>query len=144
MPVSDQGAGGRGAPGGGKDRPALWRLFRERLDAAGWLVDAPEAQRKEKEADIVDGLAQEVSRTGFGTVGIFLAEGLKPLSFITAQGLHFLTPHLGLLLGSRRVSNVACLLEDRANLERLARRLEELEEERRARPHDGRGTREPD
>jgi hypothetical protein len=92
----------------------------------------------------VDGLAREVSRAGFGAVGIFLAEGLKPLSFITAQGLHFLTPHLGLLLGSQRVSNVACLLEDRANLERLAQRLEELEEERRARPDDGRDAHGPD
>lgn len=89
----------------------------------------PEA-RQEKERQIIDNVAQEVSAAGFGAVGILMAEGGKPLSFIAAQGLHFFTPHLGLLLGDHRVSNAACLLENRDNLERLASRLEALDDRR--------------
>jgi len=69
-------------------------------------------------------------RKGLESVGIFLAEGFRPLSRLAGQGLHFLTPHLGLVFGDRRVSNLACLLEDPNNLERIASRLEELEERR--------------
>jgi len=119
-----------GAGTGRANGPGFWSELRDILDGAGSLVEAGERERKEKAAGAVDRLAGSISARGFEAVGIFLAEGAKPLWRLVSQGLHFFTPHLGLAFGDRRVSNLSCLLEDPANLERLATRLEELEERR--------------
>ncbi|MEW6032026.1 MAG: hypothetical protein AB1645_03985 [Bacillota bacterium] len=105
----------------------LWRAFGILLERAGSLQDSSETDRREKEEDIIDSFAEMVSRQGFGTAGIFMAESAKPLSYLFAQGLHFLTPHFGFILGEQRVANAASLLENRRNLERFIRRIELLE-----------------
>jgi hypothetical protein len=117
---------------GRENRSGLWGFFRTRLDDAGRLLEADETERREKEGAIIDSLATEVHRRGFGAAGVFIAESAKPLSYLVSQGLHFVTPHAGLFLGEQRFSNIACLIEDRANLERLASRLEALEAEEKA------------
>lgn len=114
----------------GRSRRSFWRTLKDSLDQAGRLVDTDPEARRSREQEIVDRMADEVSAAGFGAAGILVAEGGKPLSFIAAQGLHFFTPHLGLVLGEHRVSNVACLLESRDNLERFASRLEKLDDRR--------------
>ena len=111
------------------NRGGLWGFIRARLDQAGSLLEAEESDRRDKEDVIIDSLAAEVHRRGFGSAGVFIAETAKPLSFLVSQGLHFVTPHVGLVLNERRFSNVACVVEDRTNLERFASRLEALEAE---------------
>ncbi len=126
--VGSGGTGGLlGERAGLRSARGLWRALGILLERAGSLQDSSETDRREKEEDIIDSFAEMVSRQGFGTAGIFMAESAKPLSYLFAQGLHFLTPHFGFILGEQRVANAASLLENRRNLERFIRRIEVLE-----------------
>lgn len=113
----------------GKTR-SFWRLLWAELNAGGRLIDREEGERHDRERALVDTLAQEASRTGLGSAAIFFGEGLRPLSRLGAHALHFLTPSAGLFLGEKRLQNLACLLEDRGNLERFVDKVEELEDRR--------------
>lgn len=118
----------------------FWRTLWSKLGEGESIADAPESQRRDRENDVVDSLARDLSRAGFGSAGIFVAESAKPVAWLAGQALHFFAPSLGLLLGTTRMSNLACVLEDRENLERFARKLEELEDARAGR---GAGRSEP-
>jgi hypothetical protein len=114
----------------GKRRRSFWGVLWSELNAAGRLIDSEEGERRERERALVDVLAQEASRTGFGSAAMLIAESARPLSRLGSHALHFLTPSAGFLLGEQRLRNLACLLEDRGNLERFADKVEELEERR--------------
>lgn len=108
----------------------FWRTLFGLLDAGGPLRAGTEEERQARERRIVDKLARETARLGLGAVGIFVAEASKPLGRVGATALDLFSPSVGQLLGERRMANLACLLEDSANLERFARALEKSEEKR--------------
>jgi hypothetical protein len=60
---------------------------------------------------------------------IFFLESSKPLAFLGSQLLIFLEPFIQTLFNFRQYQRFAFLMEDRANWERLIRRVEELEAE---------------
>ncbi len=107
-----------------------WQRFWKGLDQGCRLADASAEERAAVGDRLAQDLASGLAAEGYGTVGIFLGEALKPASRIMAHALHFFTPHAGLYLGDTRVSNLACLLEDRRNLEVFVERLEELDGKR--------------
>ncbi len=108
----------------------FWKLLWSRLGEGGSLAETEAGPRLEREREMTDALAAELSRSGLEAAGIFVAETTKPLSGLAAHMLRLLTPAAGPVLGARRMSNLACLLEDRDNLERFIQKLEALEERR--------------
>ncbi len=118
-----------GSRGRGRRR-GLWRTLLSELDEAGPLLEVDDKERRKRERGIVDALARETSRAGLGSAGIFLAEGAKPLSGLVSNVMHLFSPTVGFLLGERRFSNFAFLVEDRSNLERFASQVERLDEKR--------------
>lgn len=122
-----------------KKRRGLWRFLLAKLDEGGPLLATDDEERRARERDIVDTLARETSRTGLGAAGIFVAETAKPLSRLGSHVLHLLSPSVGLLLGEQRLSNLACLLEDRSNLERFIQAVEGHDEKRGFHPGGRRG-----
>ena len=123
--------GKRTTPGASANRRrSFWRFLRSELDAAGRLIDSEDSERRDRERGLIDALAQEASRTGLGSAAMLIAESARPLSRLGSHALHFLTPSVGLFLGEQRLQNLACLLEDRGNLERFVDKVEELEERR--------------
>jgi len=65
---------------------------------------------------------------------LFLLESLRPLSFLAGQTLVLLGPLLEPLLAASDYRVFAEAIEDRANLDWLLQRLEEVEESRRDPP----------
>jgi len=114
---------GRGS--GRRRRSGFWRLLWSKLgEGDKSLLDSPEEERKRREEAIMGELARQLSGSGFEAAGIFVAEASRPLGRLASTALRVAEPSLGLVLGGRRLSNLACLLEDRANLEGFIDRLE--------------------
>lgn len=64
---------------------------------------------------------------------MFLLESSKPLSFVASQGLIFLGPFIDAAFEVPQYDAFCRMIEKRENVERLAQRIEELEEERLSR-----------
>lgn len=84
----------------------------------------------EDEDATLEEIAQRIVREGMGAAAIVFFESAKPISFITGQAAIFATPLLGGFIEPMRLERYATLFSDRDFLERLIRRIEELEAER--------------
>ncbi|MFQ6059205.1 MAG: hypothetical protein ACE5MB_10050 [Anaerolineae bacterium] len=80
--------------------------------------------------ELIEGLARKIAHLGLTTPAILFLEAHKPLSFLGSQALLFSQPLLGFLLGDKEAQDYALLLEDRENVERLLRSLEQLRDRR--------------
>jgi hypothetical protein len=78
---------------------------------------------------LIEKLARLVHRFGMYTPAIFLLETGKELSWLGSQFMHLFSPVITLIWGD--FEKLAFLLEDKQNVERLIRRIEELSEEER-------------
>ncbi|MHB9133277.1 MAG: hypothetical protein ACYDBB_19580 [Armatimonadota bacterium] len=79
-------------------------------------------------------VAQRIVREGMSTAAIIFLESSKPLSFMTGQAAIAATPLLGSFIEPLRLERYATLFSDRNFIERLIRRIEELEAERAGDP----------
>jgi ABC-type Zn2+ transport system substrate-binding protein/surface adhesin len=70
---------------------------------------------------------------GLAVPAIFFLESTKPLSYIGSQVLVFLEPFVKSVLTLASYDRFVALVEDRANVEKLLRRIEEMDEEARER-----------
>jgi len=77
--------------------------------------------------EILERIAQRIKRYGLITPAVLFLEMNKPLTFIASQAVHFFSPIVGVFIAN--VEEYAYLMEDRENVDRLIRRLEELAEE---------------
>jgi len=83
----------------------------------------------DRQEELVDSLAWRLSRWGLATPAIALFETHKPLSFIASQTLLVFQPLLTLFLSDVSLEEYSLLLEDRASVERIIHRLEQLQHE---------------
>ena len=84
------------------------------------------ALNEQRRAELIESLAQAVLRHGLQTPAVWFLEMHKPLGFIGAQALLFFEPILGAFAGDAAIREVALLLEERENVERLLARLEQM------------------
>jgi hypothetical protein len=75
--------------------------------------------------ELVDGIARRLNAWGFGAPAILLLQMHAPLAFLGSQMLYATQPFVGWLTGDRLIDDLAYLLEEPENLERLMARLEE-------------------
>lgn len=76
---------------------------------------------------LIEGLARRLDSWSLATPAIAFLEAHKPLSFIASQTLLAFQPFLTLFVGDVSLEEYVLLLEDRSNIERVIRHLEELE-----------------
>jgi len=92
---------------------------------------APPAQLSEaRRQQLIEEMARIVVARRLETVAVFMLEAHRPVSFVASQGLLLTAPLLGAFFGFERVDELGRLLEDRANLDRLIERIEQLAQER--------------
>ncbi len=82
----------------------------------------------------IDDIAQRVVREGMGTATIVFLESIKPVSFLGGQAAIMATPLLGGFIAPLRLEKYAALFSNRDFIERLIRRIEELEADRAGEP----------
>ena len=86
-----------------------------------------EAEVTPEERDrILDRVALEVTRRRLEVPAVLALELHRPLTFLGSQALIVFTPLLGPAFGLENLQKVSKLLEDRANLDRLMDRIEDL------------------
>lgn len=88
----------------------------------------------EDEDAAIEALARHVVREGMSAAVIVMLESSKPISFLTGQAAILATPLVGGFINPARLERYAELFGDRRFIERLIRRIDELEAEKDA-PH---------
>jgi hypothetical protein len=101
------------------------------------MRDWDEPLSVEQRDELIDKIASAVVARRMETPAILFLEMHKPLSFIASQGLVVSSPFVAPLVGIDNVQLAVKLLEDRENVERVIRRIEEkaLEHGRRKPAH---------
>jgi hypothetical protein len=79
----------------------------------------------QQSGQLLDRLAERITRRGWTTPVLLLLGLTRPFSFIASQGLLLFQPLSGLLNIDNTVAGYAELLADRSNVDRLASRLEQ-------------------
>lgn len=77
----------------------------------------------------IEKVATRISQMGLETPAIIFLEAHRPLTFFANQGLIFLAPILYPLFGGK-TEEAAAFFEERENLEKLIKRIEEKARER--------------
>ena len=102
-------------------------------DALAPADQGPGKPGEMSDAELLEAVAARIVRMRLGVPAIFFLESTKPLSFLGSQLLIFLQPFVQAFLTVRSYERFSHLMEDRQNVERLIRRVEELDEEARDR-----------
>ena len=98
--------------------------------AHAFAVDPPgPAQPTEAQSRIVDRLCREVVRRRMTGPALLTLEMSRPLTYVSAQALHFFQPFLTVLLDAAAYDEFAVFLEQRGSVDYICRRLDILESE---------------
>jgi hypothetical protein len=81
--------------------------------------------RPARRDELVEDVARRLRAWGLGAPAILLLQMHAPLSFLGSQLLFATQPFVGWLTGDRLIHDLAYLLEEPENVERLIARLEE-------------------
>jgi hypothetical protein len=73
---------------------------------------------------LIEALAERITHRGLVGPAVFLLELAKPFTFVLGQGLLLFQPVMALMGHDQALADLAHLLDDRANIERLLARLE--------------------
>ncbi|MFB3909149.1 MAG: hypothetical protein ACE15D_12180 [Candidatus Eisenbacteria bacterium] len=90
----------------------------------------PDGVEPDPDEKLLTAVATKIVRMGLAVPAVFFLESSKPLSFVGSQALVFFEPFVKAFLNVASYDRFTALMEDRKNVERLIRRVEELEEER--------------
>ena len=81
---------------------------------------------EEQIAAAIEDIARHVVRRRLETPAVLLLELHRPVSFIAGQALVVAAPFLGPIFGVDRLARCGSILHDRANMDRLIQRIDEL------------------
>jgi hypothetical protein len=80
---------------------------------------------QERRGQLIDRLAERITRRGLAMPAVLLLDLFKPFSFIASQGLLLCQPLSGWMNMEQQVADYASLLADRSSLDYLVARLEQ-------------------
>lgn len=92
-----------------------------------------------EEQELVDRFVNWVVRRGMTGPTLLGLEMSRPLNYVGSQSLHFLKPFLSPFCDTKSCENLAKLLENRASVEFICRRLEQVELQNRSPAEDLQG-----
>jgi hypothetical protein len=87
-------------------------------------IDTPLSE-SERDA-LIESIATAIVRRRLETPAILFLETHKPLSFIASQSALVAIPFLGPFIGAQRMADLSKLLRDRANIDALVARIEDM------------------
>lgn len=93
----------------------------------------------EKRDALIEKIAVGVVGRGLETPAILFLEMNRPLSFFASQGLIVASPMIAPFVGFQNVQVATKVLEDRDNIERLVKRIEDLAIEKQLKRQKGKG-----
>ena len=84
---------------------------------------------EERRAELIGKVAKKVVEMRMVVPAILFLESVKPLSFIGSQVMVFLQPFVRAFFSLREYDELALILEDRENVERLILAIERMDSE---------------
>ena len=100
------------------------------------LNPPPHDVEVDRDEELLRKVADKAVRMGLAVPAVFFLESSKPLSFIGSQALVFFEPFVKAFLNLSSYDRFSALMEDRKNVERLIRLIEEIEDERATKERD--------
>lgn len=100
------------------------------------LNPPPPGGEADRDEELLRKVAGKAVRMGLAVPAVFFLESSKPLSFIGSQALVFFEPFVKAFLNLSSYDRFSALMEDRKNVERLIRLIEQLEDERATKERD--------
>jgi hypothetical protein len=94
------------------------------------MTPPDDQQRTDRERDLLQQVADQLIARRLEAPAILFLESIKPLSFLTSQGLIVLGPLLQAVVPVKNYDLLTAALEHRENVEWLIQRLEAAEETR--------------
>ncbi len=91
-----------------------------------FAIDLDTPLTREQIDSIVDPIAKKIVDRRLEVPAVLLLETHKPLSFVASQATLVAMPMLGPLVGAQRMADFSKILADRANVELLIARIEEM------------------
>lgn len=82
---------------------------------------------------LIERVAQRLVELRMGAPALFMLEATRPLSFVASQAMIVFEPIVGAIFNVAEYRQFQQMMEDRANIDRLMNRIEELEDRRAAR-----------
>ncbi len=89
-----------------------------------WTARRKGVTPDEREAQLIDQLADKLRGWGLAAPGVAFLEANKPFSFLGSQLLLFFQPMLSTFIRPAVTDEYVSLLQDRANVEKLIQKLE--------------------
>jgi len=108
----------------------IWPWRRADNPLARVRLDEEEARLRQKRDTLIDAVARQIVQRGLETPAVFFLEMNRPLTFIAGQTALVAAPFLTPIVHPRDVEDLARIMEDRANVDRLIARIEDLVEAR--------------
>ena len=99
------------------------------------MTPTDDAPRTARQRDLLQTVADQLIARRLQAPAILFLESIKPLSFLTSQGLIVLGPLLQAVVPVKDYQLLTEALEHRENMEWLIQKLEDSEEARSSRPH---------
>ena len=93
----------------------------------GTFGEVPWSVTPERQAELIQKLAAKIVEMKLTAPAIFVLESSKPLSFIGSQALVFLQPVVQAVFPFKEYQEIAVMLEDRENVEKLIVAIEKLD-----------------
>lgn len=85
----------------------------------------------ERREELLTRMAQRVVDMRLTPLAVVMLESSKPVSFVGSQLMVFLSPIVTSVFPFQSYDEVAALFEERENVERFIRKIEQLEDDRR-------------
>jgi len=89
-------------------------------------IDIDTPLTEEERDSLIDSIASVIVKRRLETPAILFLEANKPLSFVASQSVLVAMPFLAPLIGAQRTADFSKLLRDRANVDMLISRIEEM------------------
>lgn len=84
----------------------------------------------ERKAELIDKIAKKIVEMRMTVPAILFLESTKPLSFIGSQVMLFFQPFFRTFFSLKEYDEIALMLEERENVERLILAIERIDSER--------------
>ena len=94
-----------------------------------FAVDHGPIEPTPEQAALVERLAHEVVRRGMTVPALAFLEMSQPLSYVTAQAIHFFTPMIGAVANTDAHRQLADLIEHRGSIEYICQAIERVSQQ---------------
>lgn len=86
---------------------------------------------EERRCELIEKIAKKIVDRRMAVPAILFLESMKPLSFVGSQIMIFFQPFFRTFFSLREYDEIALMLEERDNVERLILAIEKIDSERR-------------